>query len=108
MLFRSVIASRRQRDFCEWLGLEVVATFSAADTASIGEIEQAIAAGELASVKLVIANLPEGRRTADALAERLDAGVVVFENFPLVRNRRVSFDAMLSANVEALLRSGPP
>lgn len=104
----AVIASGRQRDFCEWLGLDVVATFSAADAASIGEIEQAIAAGKLASVKLVIANLPEGRRTADALAKRLKAGVVVFENFPRVRNGRVSFDAMLEANVEALARTALP
>ncbi len=104
----AVIASVRQRDFCEWLGLDVVATFSAADAAGIGEIEQAIAAGKLASVKLVIANLPEGRRTADALAERLEAGVIVFENFPLVRNGRVSFDAMLEANVDALARAALP
>ena len=103
-----MIASVRQRDFSEWLDLDVVATFSAADAAGIGEIEQAIAAGKLASVKLVIANLPEGRRTADALAERLEAGVIVFENFPLVRNGRVSFDAMLEANVDALARAALP
>lgn len=100
-----VIASAHQRDLCEWLGLKVVAAFRAADTASIGEIEEAIDAGKLAQIKLVIANLPEGRRTADALAERLKARVVVFENFPALRHGRVSFDEMLSANVETLLRS---
>jgi len=100
-----VIASGHQKDFCEWLGLKVVAAFPAADTASIGEIEEAIDAGKLAQIRLVIANLPEGRRTADALAERLKAHVVVFENFPVLRDGRVSFDEMLSANVEALLRA---
>ena len=103
-----VIASGRQRDFCEWLGLKVVATFRAADTASIGEIEAAIAAGQLAQIKRVIANLPEGRRTADALAERLQARVIVFENFPAFRSNRISFDQMLSANLEALLRTAAP
>lgn len=103
-----VIASAHQRDFCEWLGLRVVATFRAADTASIGEIEEAIDAGKLAQIKRVIGNLPEGRRTADALGERLKARVVVFENFPAVRNGRVSFDEMLSANVETLLRAAAP
>jgi len=98
-----VIASAHQRDFSEWLGLKVVAAYRAADTASIGEIEEAIDAGKLAEIKLVIANLPEGRRTADALAERLKARVVVFENFPAIRKGRVSFDEMLSANVEVLL-----
>jgi zinc transport system substrate-binding protein len=100
-----VIASGHQRDFCEWLGLKVVATFRAADTASVGEIEDAIAAGQLAQIKRVIANLPEGRRTAEALAERLEARVVVFENFPALRHGHVFFDEMLSANVEALSRS---
>ena len=102
---KPVIASGHQRDFCEWLGLKVVAAFRAADTASVSEIEEAIDAGSLAQIKLVIANLPEGRRTADALAERLKARVVVFENFPALHNGRVSFDEMLSANVEALLRA---
>jgi ABC-type Zn uptake system ZnuABC Zn-binding protein ZnuA len=100
-----VIASAHQRDFCEWLGLRVAAAFRAADTASIGEIEEAIDAGKLARIKLVIGNLPEGRRTADALAERLKARVVVFENFPALRNGRVSFDEMISANVDTLLRA---
>ena len=102
---KPVIASGHQRDFCEWLGLKVVAAFRAADTTSISEIEEAIDAGKFAPIKLVIANLPEGRRTADALAERLKARVVVFENFPALHNGRVSFDEMLSANVEALLRA---
>jgi zinc transport system substrate-binding protein len=103
-----VIASQHQRDFCEWLGLKVVATIGAADTASIAEIEAAIATGKLAPVKFVIANLPEGRRIADALAERLQARVVVFENFPALRRGGVSFDEMFSANLEALRRTAVP
>lgn len=102
-----VLASSHQRDFCEWLGLQVVGAFRAADTASVREIEEAIAAGKLASVKLVIANLPEGRRTADALAERLGARVVVFENFPALVAGRVSFPQMLTANVGALTQGAP-
>jgi zinc transport system substrate-binding protein len=104
----SVLASRHQRDFCQWLGLEVAADFRGADTAGIAELEGAIRAGEIARIEKVIANLPEGRRTADALADRLDARVVVFENFPALRHGRVSFDAMFSANIEALLRSVVP
>lgn len=105
---KPVIASGHQRDFCEWLGLQVAASFRAADTASISEIEEAIRAGKLAQIKLVIANLPEGRRTADALGERLQARVVVFENFPALRHGGVSFDEMLSANLAALLQSAAP
>lgn len=100
-----VIASVHQRDFCEWLGLRVAATFRAADAAGIQEIEDAIGAGQAADVRLVIANLPEGRRTADALAGRLGSRVVVFGNFPALHEGTLSFDAMVRANVDALVRT---
>jgi zinc transport system substrate-binding protein len=103
-----VLASGHQRDFVEWLGLDVVAVFRAADTASVRQIEEALAAGSFAQARLVIANRPEGRRTADALAERLQARVVVFENFPDLQNGRASFDAMLTGNVDTLLRAVEP
>ena len=105
LLGSPALASGRQRALCEWLGLRVVGDFRAADTASVGEIEDAIAAGDLAQVRLVVANLPEGRRTADALAQRLRARVVVFENFPTLAGGEVSFDAMLARNLAALLES---
>ncbi len=104
----AVITSVHQRDFCEWLGLKVVATFRAADTASVAEIDDAITAGKLAEVKLVIANLPEGRRTADALAERLKARVAVLGNFPALAHGRVWFDDLIRTNVAALMAADRP
>jgi zinc transport system substrate-binding protein len=105
---QAVITSVHQKDFCEWLGLKVVATFRAADTASVAEIDAAISAGQLADVKLVIANLPEGRRTADALAERLGARVAVFGNFPALERGRVYFDDLVRTNVAALFAADRP
>lgn len=98
-----VITSVHQKAFCQWLGLKVTATFRAADAANVGEIEKAIAAGTTNSTKLIIANLPEGRRVADALGQRLSARVIVFENFPALKNGKVSFDQMMTANVESLI-----
>lgn len=103
-----VITSVHQKDFCEWLGLKVVATFRAADAASVAEIDAALATGKLAAVKLIIANLPEGRRTADALAARLKARVVVFGNFPALAHGRVFFDDLVRTNVAALLAANRP
>jgi ABC-type Zn uptake system ZnuABC Zn-binding protein ZnuA len=105
---RPVLASGRQKDFCEWLGLKVVASFQSADISSVSEIERAIETGQLAGVKIIVANLPEGRRTADALAERLGANVVVFDNFPMVKEGRLSFDEMLTGNVKALIKTAGP
>jgi len=100
-----VIAGRHQKEFCEWLGLKVESSFRAADTASIAEIDEAINRGRLAGVKVVVANLPEGRRTADALAERLGAKVVVFENFPCLSDGKASFEGMVRRNIEGLLEA---
>jgi zinc transport system substrate-binding protein len=105
---RPVIVSVHQSDFCAWLGLKVVASFRAADTSSVAEIDEAISAGKFAQVKLIVANLPEGRRTADALAERLKAQVAVFGNFPALEHGRVSFDDLLAGNVEALVAEARP
>jgi zinc transport system substrate-binding protein len=102
------IASVHQKEFCEWLGLNVVATFRAADTSSVAEIDDAISAGKFAKVKLVIANLPEGRRAADALADLLHAKVAMFGNFPALQHGRVSFDDLLTGNLDALIAATRP
>jgi len=100
-----VIASTHQEGFCRWLGLRPVATFTAADSASVGRIDEAVRAGQQAGVKLVVANLPEGRQLADAIAERLGAKVVVFGNFPSVTGGLPSFDSLIISNVESLLEA---
>jgi len=97
-----VLASRHQAAFCRWLGLRVAATFSGSDTAGTREIDQAVTAGETAKVGIIIANEPEGRKLADALADRLHAKVVVFGNFP-EPDQEHAFDVLVQRNVAALL-----
>ncbi len=96
-----VITSRHQAEFCRFLGLDVAATLSGADTASFGEIELAIRAGGAA--RAIIANQPEGRRLADALAQRLSVPVVVFDNFPDDEQHDCRFDRLLETNVARFL-----
>lgn len=97
-----VLTSQHQREFCEWLGLRVVGTFRAADTAGIREIEATWSAGRAGAARGVIANRPEGTRAAEALAARLGVPVIVFDNFPALRDGRVCFDQMLTDNIRAL------
>ncbi len=98
-----VITSGHQRAFCEALGLHVVGTFRASDASRISEINHLIEVAQAAGVKLVVANRPEGRRLADALAERLSVKMVEFGNFPDPRTGETAFDALLAANTRALL-----
>jgi len=101
---RPVVASAHQAAFCRFLGLRVAATFRAADVASVGRIDQAVRAAEHADARLIVANLPEGRRLADALAERLQAQVVVFGNFPTGRGA-AAFEELVAANLSKLLKA---
>ena len=100
-----VIVSVHQEAFCKWLGLRPVALFTGADEAGVGQVDVAVKQGEQAGAKLVIANLPEGRRVADALAERLKGKVVEFGNFPALNNGQSTFDDLLNTNTNALLEA---
>jgi zinc transport system substrate-binding protein len=97
-----VLSSGHQADFCRWLGLRVVGQLSSADTAGISDIEKSIRDGQTAGVRLIVANEPEGRQSADALADRLRARVVVFANFPSPDGEQ-PFDALVRGNLSALL-----
>lgn len=99
-----ILSSGHQAAFCRQLGLHVAGTFSAVDRATPGQIDGAVKSGEQAGVRFVIANLPEGRQLADALADRLHAKVVVFENFP-GGDEQPAFDALVRRNVTALVEA---
>jgi len=105
---RPVIVSSHQEAFCGWLGLRPVAVFAGADSAGVGQVDYAVRQGEQAGVKLIIANRPEGRRVADALANRLGAQVAVFGNFPALGSGQNSFDDLIEANVDALVKAANP
>jgi zinc transport system substrate-binding protein len=97
-----VLSSGHQADFCRHLGLRVAGSFSAVDTATLSQIDRAVRAGQQAEVQLIVANLPEGRQLADALAARLAAGVVVLENFP-AGSGQAAFDQLVRGNVSSLI-----
>lgn len=101
-----VVASKRQRDFCAWLGLRVVADFTGADIARPSELENAVRLGRAGGARLVVANLPEGRKAADFIADSLGGKVVVFGNFPLPSAGEPDFDALLKDNVRRLVQTG--
>ena len=102
-----VLSSGHQAAFCRLLGLNVIAPFSAADAAPLRQIDEAVTAGQQAEVRLIIANLPEGRQAADALADRLGSTVVIFGNFPDADGAR-AFDELVRRNVSVLVEAMQP
>ena len=101
-----VVASGHQAEFCKWLGLEVVATYSGGEAASPAELTKLVDGGRSAGVRYVITNLQEGRQMGEALAYHLEAKTVVFSNFPDDTGARNTFDGLVRDNVSNLLKAG--
>jgi len=103
-----VIASGHQAAFCRWLGLNVVAALGGADVASVRQVDAALKLGRDANCRLVIANRPEGTALTEAIADRLNAGQAVFENFPAHGNQGPGFDQTVRENVRRLIAASRP
>jgi len=103
-----VLASNHQSQFCNWLGLETIAIFVGSDTETVSNIQNCLEKAKEYNIRFIIANKQEGTALAEALAERLEAKVVVFSNFPDFDNRPNNFDRLLSENVQALLEQVNP
>jgi len=106
-----VLVSHRQSQFCAWLGLKILDTFTSSDTETVANIHRCLEKAQVASVRFVIANRQEGADLAEALAQRLGAKVAVFSNFPDVDNwpaRNGGFDRLVRENVRVLLDAKNP
>jgi ABC-type Zn uptake system ZnuABC Zn-binding protein ZnuA len=104
-----VVTSGHQAVFADWLGLDVVATFAGSDIETPGSINQCLQKAKDKHVRFVIANEQEGTVLATALAERLNADMVIFSNFPSGvsdTNDMPDFDWLLLENISNLLNVG--
>lgn len=97
-----VLASPHQADFCRYLGLKVLDTFTSEENMSVRQIDQLVVRAREAGVSLIVANAPEGRKMADVLASYLKARVVLLENFPEAQSAE-AFDAMVRENLRRLM-----
>ncbi len=101
-----VIASKHQAVFAQWLGLDVVATFVGSDIETPSGINQCLEKAKDRNVRVVIANKQEGTELASALAQRLNAKMAVFSNFPLAKYDSGDldcFDYLLYDNINQLI-----
>jgi ABC-type Zn uptake system ZnuABC Zn-binding protein ZnuA len=102
-----VLASDHQSEFSRWLGLDVISTFNGRDVETAAGLNRRLRQVKGRPIRFVIANKQEGTGLAEALAERLDAKVVVFGNFPDTspgKNDCHCFDRLLQENALALFK----
>jgi len=93
-----VIASFNQKEFCEYLGLDVVGVIQRPEEVSPREFEELL--GQKAAA--VIANLQEGVQAAESLAKRKGVPVVVLSNFPDTEGYGTGYEGLMEANLKRL------
>jgi len=77
-----VICNKHQKDFLEFLGLEVIDVFSPGDDISLREISEVVRIGKEKNVQLVVGNFQSGQKVGKTIADELKSGYIVLSNFP--------------------------
>lgn len=98
---RRVLAAHYQRDFCQWLGLTVVAVFNAGTDESAWLFNRAVDMARNAGAEAVIGNLQWGTKHLSALCEATRLPGAMFSNFPSDGEAGAVW-RLLDANLSAL------
>jgi zinc transport system substrate-binding protein len=103
---RKVLCARYQRDFCQWMGLNVVAIFQAGTDESAWQLNRAVDMARTAGAEAVVGNRQWGPRHLEALAEASGLPGIMLSNFP-DSGETGAYWRLLAANVDALLKGLP-
>lgn len=99
-----VLCARYQKDFCEWIGLEVVAAFDAGADESAWQLNRVVDMAGTAGAEAVVGNRQWGWKHLDALGEATGRPGVMLSNFP-ERGDAGAYWALVEDNVSALLET---
>ncbi|MBN1897771.1 MAG: zinc ABC transporter substrate-binding protein [Spirochaetes bacterium] len=97
-----VIASAFQKGFCEYLGLEVIATFAGLESSGLKQIEKIRRDSKREGIDYIISNRTgDHHPTALVFEKRLNKKIIIFANFPDF-SRDPMFLHLWSGNLEQL------
>ena len=103
---RKVLCARYQRDFCQWLGMNVVAVFQAGTDESASQLSRAVDMARTGDAEAVIGNRQWGPRHLAAMAEASGLPGIMLSNFP-DSGEAGAYWRLFDANVNALLKGFP-
>ncbi len=92
-----VISSTRQKEFLQWLGMDVVSEFDENEM-SVKELKELIKKGKENNVKIVVDNLQRESDYGKRIASEMGAKYIVLTNFP-----QGSYRDSLMENVKKIL-----
>ena len=93
-----IIAAVHVKEFCDWLGFDVVGVIKRPEDTSPQDLEQ------LMNVKadMIVANIQEGMKGAVSLGEKLHVPVAVLSNFPGVESYGETYYDLIDENLRRL------
>jgi ABC-type Zn uptake system ZnuABC Zn-binding protein ZnuA len=96
-----VIVSAMQKDFCQYLGFDIIGTFKRAEDMSPADVLRLISL----DADMVIANLQEGTRAAGNISEKMGLPLAVLSNFPDFFEYGVNYLELVNRNIDRLEES---
>lgn len=103
---RKILCARYQKDFCEWIGLTVVAMFNAGTDESAWQLNRAVDMAKTAGAEAVVGNLQWGPQHLRALSEATGLPGIMLSNFPESGDEGACW-VFVNSNVAALLKDFP-
>ncbi len=98
---KKILCARYQKEFCEWVGLEAVATYNAGTDESAWLMSRAVDMGKTAGATAVIGNQQWGPRHLEALTEATGLPGIMLSNFP-DSGEAGAYWALVEQNIQAL------
>ena len=100
----SVAASAMQEDLLRWLGFVVVATYLRQEDVTARSFQKVLERSRNKNVIFVVDNLQSGPGIGAPLSRELGAKHVVFSNFPLAYEKKVSYLRTLEENLKPIIQ----
>ncbi len=97
---QNVLTSKHQGIFVQWLGFNVVSTFTGRDNETAASINDTLLKANSTPISFVIANKQEGTAMAEAIGGRLGTPLRLVSNFP---EGKMGFDHLVMQNVNNLI-----
>ena len=93
-----IIAGIHIKEFCEWLGFDVIGVLKRPEETSPRDLEKLVTL----DAHMIICNLQEGSQFALSLGDRMDIPVAILSNFPGAENYGKTYYNLITENLKRL------